>query len=58
MCYSALNVVRVCADVLLVLQISGVKVIKDLVKNEGAGAFFKGLTPKVRLSSSPSPFFD
>jgi len=24
-----------------------VKVIKDLVKNEGAGAFFKGLTPKV-----------
>jgi hypothetical protein len=23
-------------------------VVKDLIKNEGAGALFKGLTPKVR----------
>ena len=29
-------------------KVSGVKVVKDLLKNEGPGAFFKGLTPKVR----------
>ena len=28
---------------------SGTAVIRDLLRNEGAGAFFKGLTPKVRL---------
>lgn len=28
-------------------KVSGAQVIKDLVKNEGAGAFFKGLTPKI-----------
>jgi hypothetical protein len=32
-------------------KVPGVVVIKDLVKNEGATAFFKGLTPKV------SPYF-
>ena len=29
-------------------KVSGVTVVKDLVKNEGASALFKGLTPKVR----------
>ncbi len=29
-------------------KVSGVTVIKDLLKNEGPGALFKGLTPKVR----------
>ncbi|KAI0338242.1 mitochondrial carrier [Trametopsis cervina] len=28
-------------------KVSGVTVIKELVKNEGAGALFKGLTPKI-----------
>ena len=28
-------------------KVSGVNVIKELVKNEGPGALFKGLTPKV-----------
>jgi len=28
-------------------KVSGMTVIKDLVKNEGMGAFFKGLTPKI-----------
>jgi len=27
-------------------KVHGVTVIKDLIKNEGATAFFKGLTPK------------
>lgn len=46
----------------------GITVIKDLVKNEGVGAFFKGLTPKVlvvgpklvfsfTLAQSLIPFF-
>ena len=26
---------------------SGASIIKNLIKNEGAGAFFKGLTPKL-----------
>lgn len=34
-------------------------VIKEIMKNEGLGAFFKGLTPKVRLLSyailNPTP---
>lgn len=30
-------------------KVPGVTVIKDLLKNEGPGAFFKGLTPKVRF---------
>ena len=29
-------------------KVSGVTVVKDLIKNEGPGALFKGLTPKVR----------
>ena len=29
-------------------KVSGMTVVKDLVKNEGPGALFKGLTPKVR----------
>ncbi|KAF6758278.1 mitochondrial carrier protein [Ephemerocybe angulata] len=28
-------------------KVSGVTVVKDLIKNEGMGAFFKGLTPKI-----------
>lgn len=28
-------------------KVSGVTVVKELVKNEGVTAFFKGLTPKV-----------
>ena len=32
-------------------KVSGVTVIKELVKNEGAGALFKGLTPKVHFAS-------
>lgn len=28
-------------------KVSGVAVVKELVRNEGASAFFKGLTPKV-----------
>ena len=32
-------------------KVSGVTVVRDLVRNEGVGAFFKGLTPKVRLSA-------
>lgn len=30
---------------------SGLKIIKDLVKNEGFGGFFKGLTPKILVVS-------
>ncbi len=30
------------------LNQSGMTIIRDMVKNEGMGAFFKGLTPKVR----------
>jgi len=29
-------------------KLSGVAVVKDLIKHEGAAALFKGLTPKVR----------
>lgn len=29
-------------------KVSGWTVVRDLVRNEGASAFFKGLTPKVR----------
>ena len=29
-------------------KVPGWTVVKDLVRNEGASAFFKGLTPKVR----------
>jgi hypothetical protein len=32
-------------------KVPGVVVIKELLKNEGPMAFFKGLTPKVRLFS-------
>lgn len=32
---------------------SGFKIVKDLVKNEGLGAFFKGLTPKVCFRRIP-----
>ena len=35
-------------------KVHGVTVIKELIKNEGPTAFFKGLTPKVR---SLFPFF-
>ena len=28
-------------------KVSGFTVVKDLIKNEGPGALFKGLTPKV-----------
>lgn len=28
-------------------KVGGVTIIKDMIKNEGFGAFFKGLTPKV-----------
>ena len=28
-------------------KVHGMTVVKDLIKNEGASAFFKGLTPKV-----------
>ncbi|TFK83087.1 mitochondrial carrier [Polyporus arcularius HHB13444] len=28
-------------------KVSGMTVVKDLIKNEGAGALFKGLTPKI-----------
>jgi len=28
-------------------KVGGVTLIKDLIKNEGVGAFFKGLTPKI-----------
>ena len=31
-------------------KVSGMTVVKDLVRNEGPGALFKGLTPKVRHS--------
>jgi hypothetical protein len=33
----------------------GVTIIKEMIKNEGFGAFFKGLTPKVSSSSSWRP---
>ena len=29
-------------------KVSGMTVVKELIKNEGPGALFKGLTPKVR----------
>ena len=32
-------------------KVSGVTVVKDLIKNEGPTALFKGLTPKVSRSS-------
>jgi hypothetical protein len=32
-------------------KISGTTVIKEMLKNEGVGAFFKGLTPKVSYST-------
>ncbi|TFK24671.1 mitochondrial carrier protein [Coprinopsis marcescibilis] len=49
-------------------KVSGITVVKDLIKNEGAGAFFKGLTPKIlvvgpklvfsyTLAQSLIPFF-
>ena len=37
-------------------KVSGVTVVKDLIKNEGATALFKGLTPKVRSCSPPYLF--
>ena len=36
----------------------GITDIKDLIKNEGVGAFFKGLTPKVLFVLFPSPLSD
>lgn len=33
-------------------KVPGVTVVKDLIKNEGPSAFFKGLTPKVLFLSS------
>lgn len=30
-------------------KVSGMNVIKDMLRTEGASALFKGLTPKVRL---------
>jgi len=32
-------------------KVSGITVIKDMLRNEGPAAFFKGLTPKVCLKS-------
>ena len=34
-------------------KVHGMTVVKDLIKNEGPTAFFKGLTPKVSNSASP-----
>jgi hypothetical protein len=34
-------------------KVHGMTVIKDLIKNEGSTAFFKGLTPKVSFPSYP-----
>jgi len=34
-------------------KVHGMTVVKDLIKNEGASAFFKGLTPKVSLLQFP-----
>ena len=31
-------------------KVNGFAIVRDLVKNEGVTAFFKGLTPKVRFS--------
>jgi hypothetical protein len=31
---------------------SGFRILSNMAKNEGAGAFFKGLVPKVRLSQA------
>lgn len=31
---------------------SGIKIIRDLVRNEGIAAFFKGLTPKILVVCS------
>ena len=36
-------------------KVSGVTVVKDLVKNEGPTALFKGLTPKVRRCPTTTP---
>ena len=33
-------------------QVSGMTIIREMVRQEGMGAFFKGLTPKVRLTYS------
>jgi hypothetical protein len=30
---------------------SGFRILSNMAKNEGAGAFFKGLVPKVRLTN-------
>jgi len=35
-------------------NVSGVAVIRDMVRTEGVGAFFKGLTPKVSTLASES----
>lgn len=32
-------------------KVPGVTVVKELLKNEGPTAFFKGLTPKVRVTT-------
>lgn len=34
-------------------NISGMTIIRDMVRTEGVGAFFKGLTPKVIQSDRP-----
>lgn len=34
-------------------KVSGVTVVKDMLKHEGPTAFFKGLTPKVRAAYHP-----
>lgn len=33
-------------------KVSGMTVVRELIKNEGAGALFKGLTPKVCMISA------
>lgn len=33
-------------------NVSGLTVIKDMIRSEGPGAFFKGLTPKVSFIES------
>ena len=38
-------------------KVHGMTVVKDLIKNEGPTAFFKGLTPKVSNLASPSSVF-
>lgn len=36
-------------------KVGGMTLVRDLIRNEGATAFFKGLTPKVRTSHGASP---